>query len=117
MFTVAARTCTTAGEGRKLYAHFLACFLSTIQIQERNCKMEISEAKKNETKRVIGDTLAQFIGYLYMIMRRMCLNGRGDVATEMKQIIDMIIDQDLGDPRACDAIHTKFFELSVRWWD
>jgi len=107
-----ARTCTTPKDGWALYHHFLGNLLLVIRMQGWNEEeKEDSEEKKDKRERVIGEAWAQLVGNLYMIMRRMKLNGHDDEAAKMQQIVDMVVEQDLTDQEVCDAIHAKEAEL------
>jgi len=110
-----ARTCTTPEDGWALYSHFLGNLLLVIASQgwreERG--EEETEDQKDKREKVIGNAWAQLVGNLYMIMRRMKLNGHDDVAAQMQEIVDMVVEQDLTDPAVREAIHARRLELNV----
>ena len=99
------RTCTTPKDGWALYGHFLGNLLQLISMQGELVKGE------EERQRVIDNAWAQLAGNLYMIMRRMKLNGHDDTAAKMQQIVDMVVGYDLTDPKVREAIHAKHREL------
>ena len=112
------RTCTTPEEGWGLYSHFLGNLLLSIQMQGPNwVKGEETATEKDRRDRAVSDSWAKLAGSLYMIMRRMKLNGHDDVAAKMQQIVDMVVEQDLTDPEVCEAIHAKHKELNVQSQD
>ncbi len=106
------RTCVTPNEGWALYSHFLGNQLLIISMQGWE-KGEETEEEANKRERVVHDAWTKLAGCLYMIMRRMKLNGHEDTATKMQQIIDMVVEQDLTDPEVCKAIHAKHKELDT----
>jgi len=107
-----ARTCTTPKDGWALYHHFLGNLLLAIRMQGWDREEgEESEEKKDKREKIIGEAWAQLVGNLYMIMRRMKLNGHDEDASKMQQIIDMTVEQDLTLQEVCDAIHSKENEL------
>ena len=104
------RTCTTPKDGWALYSHLLGNLLLVIQLHE--------EAKGrgvivSNGERVIYDTWAKLAGNLYMVMRRMKLNGHEDTAAKMQQIVDMVVEQDLTNREVRKAIHGKHRELDI----
>ena len=103
------RTCTTPKDGWALYSHFLGNLLLVIQMQGE----DRGEEDEDRRERVIHDAWAQLAGNLYMIMRRMKLNGDDDDAAKMQQIVDMVVEQNLTDPEVCKAIHAKHDELDA----
>ena len=108
-----SRTCTTPKDGWALYHHFLGNLLLVIRMQgwERS---EESEDKKDKRERIVSNAWSQLVGHLYMVMRRMKLNGHDDEAAKMQQIIDMVVEQDLTDPKVIEAVHAKEAELNVQ---
>lgn len=107
MFT--ARVASTPKDGWALYSHFLGNLLLLIQLQVEKMKGEGVVVSNEE--RIIYDTWAQLTGNLYMVMRRMKFNGHEDTAAKMQEIIDMVVEQDLTNPKVCQAIHAKHREL------
>ena len=98
-----ARTCTTTEDGWALFHHFLGNQLLVITMQ---C-WEVNE----EGQKVIDDARAQLVGNLYMIMRRMSINGHEGASVKMQQILNMVVEQDLTNQEVRKAIHAKEAEL------
>ena len=112
-----SRTCTTPKDGWALYHHFLGNLLLVIRMQgweREEEREEESEDKKDKRERIISDAWSQLVGHLYMVMRRMKLNGHDDEAAKMQPIIDMVVEQDLTDPKVIEAVHAKEAELNVQ---
>jgi hypothetical protein len=109
-----ARTCTTPEDGWALYSHFLGNYLLLINMQgEGWSDRNKDEANKDKRERIIEDSWLKLAGALYMIMRRMKLNGHDDVAAQMQQIVDMVVEQDVTDPAVRKAIHAKADEFNA----
>ncbi|MCX6744970.1 MAG: hypothetical protein NTX82_05585 [Candidatus Parcubacteria bacterium] len=106
-----AFTCTTPEDGWSLYSHFLGNCLLPIRCQVPAENEEDDEAKRDKRERIISDSWLKLAGSLYLIMRRMRSNGHNEVADNMQQIIDMVVELDLTDPKVHEAIHEKQREL------
>jgi len=108
------RTCVTSEEGWALYHHFLGNLLNLIPYNSKREREQTDEDEKYKFTREVDDIWGLLVGNLYLIMRRMKLNGHNDTADKMQQIIDMVVELDLTDQEVCRSIHDKETELSPR---
>lgn len=109
-----AYTCTTPEEGWALYSHFLSNRLMAIRFLNEifNTKTKNGEYTDKE-ERGIEDFRANLVGNLYMIMKRMDVNGHNEVARKMQQIIDIILELDITDSETHKKIFDKQRELNI----
>jgi len=88
---MSVRTCSTPEEGWKLYGTLLA---SLERIEEER-------------------EWARLIGILYAVARRMKTNGYDSDAAVMLQLVDMVVDGDLANPKICGEIRAALFDFKI----
>jgi hypothetical protein len=108
------RMCTTPEEGWGLYSHFLGNLLLVIRASQWDDDKDKNEDEQNLRDRTISDAWSKLVGSLYMIMRRMKVNGYEEDASKMQQIIDMTVELDLTNPETHQSIHDKYEELKFK---
>jgi hypothetical protein len=97
-------------EAWDLVSHFLTNLLTIIGFESKP-KEEETEKDLDQREEALFLHRARLIGNLYVIVRRLEKNGHIDESDKIREILDMVVDQDVTDHSVREAIHNKRREL------
>jgi len=118
---IGVQTCTATRDGWQLYNYLLSDRLAHISAHSTSSR-EIwtpdtahDPVENLRCEQVIQNTQAVLVGTLYMIMKRMEINGHVEDTIKMRWLIEMVAGMHITDPRLSEdirAIEAKHDKLN-----